>query len=77
MRHRGWTDSIHLAPERVDDHADGFVAGGRVVGVADIELDRHGDLALIAREVPAVEGNMSGFHGWRSVVGLGGRFAVG
>lgn len=58
----GRTDSIHLAPERVDDHANSLVAGRGIVGVADIKLDCHGDLAFVAREVPAIEVNICGFH---------------
>lgn len=73
----GGTDSIHLAPERVDDDANGLVGGSCVVGVADVELDRHGDLALVAREVPAIEGNTGGLHGCLFAVGFANRFAVG
>ena len=58
----GETDSIHLAPERVDDHTNSLVARNCVVGVANVKLDCHGDLALIAGEVPAVERNICGFH---------------
>ena len=54
----GRTDSSHLAPERVDDYANGLIAGSGIVGIADVELDCHGDLAFVAREVPAVEGNV-------------------
>ena len=66
----GRTDSIHLAPERVDDHANRLVAGRGVVGVADIKLDCHGDLAFVAGEVPAVEANICGFHGCHVAVGF-------
>lgn len=59
----GRTNSIHLAPERIDDDAYSLVAGSCVIGVADVELDCHGDLAFVAREVPAVEGNICGLHG--------------
>lgn len=58
------TDSIHLAPEGVDDYAEGLIAWNGVVGVADVKLNCHGDLAFVAREVPAVEGNIRGLHGW-------------
>ena len=75
--YRGGTDSIHLAPERVDDDANGLVGGSCVVGVADVELDRHGDLALVAREVPAIEGHTGGLHGCLFAVGFANRFAVG
>lgn len=81
----GRADSIHLAPERIDDYADRLVARDCVVGVSDVELDCHGDLAFVAGEVPPVEGNICGFHGWCLGVGFGvglavgfsGRFAVG
>ena len=73
------TDSIHLAPEGVDDYADGLIAWNGVVGVADVKLNCHGDLAFVAREVPAVEGNIRGLHGWCFVVGcfVVGCFVVG
>ena len=71
------TDSIHLAPEGVDDYADGLIAWNGVVGVADVKLNCHGDLAFVAREVPAVEGNIRGLHGWCFVVGCLVGFAVG
>ena len=73
----GRTDSIHLSPKRVNDYTNSLVAGDRVVRVADIELDRHGDLAFIAGEIPSVEGNICGFHGWCLVVGFVVGFAVG
>ena len=57
------TDSIHLTPQSIDDHADSLIAGDGVVRVPDIKLDRHSDLAFVAGEVPAVEGNICGFHG--------------
>lgn len=63
----GKTDSIHLAPQRVNDYTNCLVAGDCVVGVADIKLDCHSHLAFVAREVPTVEGNVRGFHGWCSV----------
>lgn len=66
----GRTDSIHLAPERINDYADSFVAGDCVVGIADVKLDCHGDLAFVAGEVPAVEGNMCRLHGCRLAVGF-------
>lgn len=73
----GKTNSIHLAPERIDDYTDSLVAGNRVVRVADVEFDCHGDLALIAREIPAVEGNMCGLHRWCFIVGHAVCFVVG
>ena len=54
----GTTDSIHLAPQRIDDSTDSIIAGDCVVGVADVKLDRHGDLTLVAGEAPAVEGDI-------------------
>lgn len=59
----GKTDSIHLAPKSVDDYADSLIARNCVAGVANVKLDCHGDLAFVAGEVPAVEGNIRGFHG--------------
>ena len=59
----GKTDSIHLAAERVDDHTDSLIARDCVIGVADIKLDCHGDLAFVAREIPAIEGDIRRFHG--------------
>lgn len=71
------TDSIHLAPESIDDDANGLIARDFVVGVADVKLDCHGDLAFVAREGPAVEGHVRGLHGGcRFVVGLAVRFVV-
>ena len=63
MRNAGGTDSIHLAAEGVDDYAHGLVARGFVEGVADVEFDRHGDLAFVAGEGVVVEGDVGGFHG--------------
>ena len=57
------TDSIHLAPQSIDDDADSLITGDGVVRVPDIKLDRHSDLAFVAGEVPTVEGNICGFHG--------------
>ena len=61
----GETDSIHLAPERVDDDANRLIAGGYVVRIADVQLDCHGNLAFIAGKAPAVEEDMCGLHGRR------------
>lgn len=60
----GKTNSIHLAPKRVDDYTNSLIARDCVAGVANIKLDCHSDLALVTREIPAVEGNICGFHGW-------------
>ena len=77
MYARWWeTDSIHLTPESIDNHTNGLIAWNGIVGVADIELDCHSDLAFVAREVPAVEGNICGFHGGCSAVVSAVAFAV-
>ena len=73
----GKTDSIHLSPQRIDDNTDGIIAGDCVVRVANVKLDRHGDLTLVAREAPAVEGDICGFHGWWFAVGFTVGFPVG
>ena len=77
----GRTNSIHLAPQRIDDDAYSLVAGSCVVGVADVELDCHGDLAFVAGEVPTIEGNICRLHrcvsGVAFLVGFGCRFVVG
>ena len=73
----GTTDSIHLSPESVDDDTNSLIAGSRVVGVADIEFDRYGDLTLVTREIPAIEGDVCGFHGCCLVIRRSVGFAVG
>lgn len=52
---------IHLSAQRVDNVAEGFVAGNGAVGVLDPELDRTGDLAFVSGEAGSVERNLGGF----------------
>ena len=73
----GKTDSIHLTPQRIDDSTNSIIAGDRVVRVADVKLDCHSDLTLVAGEAPPVEGDIGGFHGWCFVVGFTVGFSVG
>lgn len=57
--------SVDLSAQRVDNVAEGFVAGDGVVGVFDPELDRTGDLAFVSGEGGSVDGDLSWFgrHG--------------
>lgn len=52
--------SIDLSAQRVDNVAEGFVAGDGFVGIPDPELDRTGYLAL----VPGERGSVDGYLGW-------------
>lgn len=51
---------VDPSPQRVDDVAEGFIAGDGVVGVLDPELDRAGYLALVSGENGAVDGDLGG-----------------
>ena len=74
----GETDSIHLAPERVNDDTNSLIARSCTVRIEDVQLDCHGNLAFITGKAPAIEGNMRGLHGQRLFfVGLVIGFAVG
>ena len=55
---------IDNSAQGVDNVAEGFVAGDRVVGVFDPELDRADYLAFVAGKAGAVDGDLGRFgHG--------------
>ena len=51
---------VNPSAQRVDNVAEGLIAGDGVVGVLDPELDRAGYLALVSREDGTVYGNLGG-----------------
>ncbi len=53
---------VDLSAQGVDDVAEGFVAGDRVVGVLDPELDRASDLTLVSGEGGSVDGDLGWFR---------------
>ena len=53
---------VDPSAQRVDNVAEGFVAGDGVVGVLDPELDRAGDLALVSGEGGSVDGDLGWFR---------------